>query len=93
MNPKRQLQAQSRDELEDTWRARLENALALHQAASESFRKALEKQGQDLTLLTPDGSQAVRLARQSESDTRKEYKRVLRLFSDLVMRGKIPEER
>jgi hypothetical protein len=91
LNPRRQLKPQTRDQLEDDWRARLENAFIQHRLASEDFQKALEEQARNLTL-APDGSHAVRVARQRESDTRKEYMRLLRLFSDLVMRDKIPEE-
>ena len=91
MKPGRQLKPQSRDELEDSWRARLENARTQHRLASEDFQKALQEQGSGLTL-APDEPYAVRLARQRESDARKEYMRVLRMFSDLVMHDKIPEE-
>ena len=90
-NPKRQLKPQSRDELDDAWRARLEQALFQHRVASEAFQKALEEQDRGLTL-APNGSYAVILARQRELEARKEYRRVLRLFTDLVMHDKIPEE-
>ena len=41
----------------------------------------------------PDGSLAVRKARQEESVARDEYMRLLRVVTDLIVHGKIPEER
>ena len=54
------------------------------------FRKVLEEQ-MHLGIPAPDGSLAVRNARIQESTARNEYMRVLKIFTDLVLRGNIPD--
>jgi hypothetical protein len=44
------------------------------------------------SLPAPDGSYAVRIARQQESAARNEYMRLLRVVNDLIIQGIIPEE-
>ena len=77
-----------RREVEDSWRLRLEEAQARYLEAKEQYRKFLQAQ--------PDGSHspsALELARQAESRARVEYTRVLRIFTELTVDGKMPEER
>jgi len=47
--------------------------------------------GDGMAFQSPDGTFAYRQALQSERLALAEYQRVLRIFSDLVVRGKIPE--
>jgi hypothetical protein len=80
-----------RRELEDVWRERVQAQYRLYRSASEQFRKVLEEQ-RHATKPSPDGNQAVFNALELENSARKEYMRVVRIFSDLTLRGKIPEE-
>jgi hypothetical protein len=75
----------------DLWRGRLLEAkskydLAVTEAkgAGTSFRAG--------TLPTPDGSHNLINAIRAETQARDEYLRVLRVFMDLVVDGKRPEE-
>jgi hypothetical protein len=78
-----------RGELEDTWRGRLEECQKQYQDASHSYRKLLaeEPDGQP-----PRPESPLARARQAESEALTEYSRVLRLFTDLTVHGKLPEE-
>ncbi|HEV3199871.1 MAG TPA: hypothetical protein VGZ73_18335 [Bryobacteraceae bacterium] len=58
--------------------------MAQFRTASEEFRTH--------HVPSPDGGFSVHLAIAAESTARKEYMRVLRLFTDLVLYGKIPDE-
>jgi hypothetical protein len=40
----------------------------------------------------PDGSEVIRQAHKRESLARDEYMRTLRLYSELILLGKVPEE-
>ncbi len=79
----------AREELEEDWRLRLEGTLHRYRTASEMYRKVLQAQPDGLPP-SPDG--AVGRARQAESDALAEYTRVLRIFTDLTMHGKIPDQ-
>jgi CheY-like chemotaxis protein len=81
--------ALGRRKLEDTWRAHLEESQRQYQDASNSYRKMLAEQ-RDGQPPRPDGPLA--RARQAESEALMEYARVLRLFTDLTIHGKLPEE-
>lgn len=81
-----------RQALENLWRARLEAALMRYQAATAEYRKMLEEEGEEESL-TPESTNAVVRALQSESDARIEYERVLRTFTELTMYDKMPEGR
>lgn len=75
----------------ELWRGRLAAAKAGYETAVERFRTASEDFRSNHTP-SPDGGFSVHLAIAAESSARKEYMRVLRLFTDLVLYGKIPEE-
>jgi hypothetical protein len=80
----------TRQTMEDSWRERLEETQARYQKATEQYRRLLQEQ--------PHGSSndldgPLALARQQESEALAEYARVLRLFTDLTVKGKVPEER
>jgi hypothetical protein len=77
----------SRQELEESWWLRLEAAQAHHQVASKRYRTLLQD--------VPDGmplehAETVALAREAESQA--EYLRVLHIFTDLTVKGMMPEE-
>ena len=78
----------SRQELEDIWRSKLEEAQLHYEAAREEYRKLLRE--------TPDGSpnpdSPQARACQRESEALAEYTRVLRIFTDLTIHGKRPEK-
>jgi CheY-like chemotaxis protein len=78
-----------RHELDDTWRARLEESQRQYQNATNRYRKLLaeERDGQP-----PRADSPLTRARQAESAALMEYARVLRLFTDLTVQGKLPEE-
>ena len=80
----------TRQMLEDSWRLRLEETHVHYRKATDQYRKLLQDQ--------PDGrphdpNGALALARQAESKALSEYTRVLRIFTDLTVKGKMPEER
>jgi len=64
---------------QEIWRKRLEEAEAQYEAAAVDLRSAL---AQDC---------GVPEARQRKLAARAEYLRLLRIFSDLVLRGKAPD--
>ena len=80
----------TRQMLEDSWRLRLEEAHIHYRKATDQYRKLLQNQ--------PDGrphdpNGALALARQAESEALAEYTRAQRVFTELTVNGKIPEER
>ena len=80
----------TRQMLEDSWRLRLEETHIHYRKATERYRTLLQDQ--------PDGrphdpNGALALARQAESEALAEYARALRVFAELTMNGRIPEER
>ncbi len=81
---------ESRREMEDRWRARVEAARRNLDSAASVSRKVLAEQ-QKWPLPAPDGSRAVRNALREESAARQEYMRLLRVFTDFVVQGKVPE--
>jgi len=79
----------ARHELEEAWRRRLEQTLHQYRGATTEYRKLLQEE--------PDGrppspDSALARARQAESEALMEYSRVLRIFTDLTIHGKSPEE-
>jgi len=85
------VRAVCRLELEELWRVRLERAAKLHKAASIEHHKALDDMREGRTV-PPDGSLAVRKAHLAESMALQEHMRVLRIFVDFTVYGKIPPE-
>ena len=78
-------------ELEIQWRQRLtkaEERLAKAVAAS----KVVLAEFQEGMMVPPDGSLAVRNVHFEESRARDEYMKALRVFTDLTLYDKIPEE-
>src|SRR5262245_41161477 len=83
MNPKRQA-------LEDAWRDRVQIANTRYRLAVTPLR-LLESQRKNQLMPEPDGSLAWRQALQAERLALAEYRKVLRMFTDLTVRSKIPE--
>ena len=78
-----------RREVEDSWRLRLEETQARYLEAKEQYREFLQAQPDG----RPPSPSALELARQAESRARVEFTRVLRIFTELTVNGKMPEER
>lgn len=77
--------ALSRLEQQETWRKRLTAAEAAYQRASEELRLALLNRNGAV-----ENAPEVVAARARKASTRAEYLRILRVFTDLVLRGKSP---
>lgn len=79
----------ARHELEDAWRVRLEQNRRLYQDANTRYRGLLTEKpdGQP-----PSPESPLALARAAESEALMEYSRVLRIFNDLTVHGKLPNE-
>jgi hypothetical protein len=80
----------SRRELEDVWRERLSEALQRYQVAKLDTSTALFLSRQDIP--QPDGQFAFRKAQRAEAMALAEYKRVMKIFNDLVIDGKVPPD-
>jgi len=80
----------SKRELEDVWRERLSEALRRYRIAKLEAGTALfqTRQGE---MPPPDGNFAFRKALEAENRAFAEYKRLLFIFKDLVLGGKIPD--
>jgi hypothetical protein len=74
----------TRHELEEFWRLKLEESRARYQAATTYHRTLRNGQRER------DSSEALARARQAESLALAEYTRLLRLFTDLTVHGKLP---
>ena len=77
--------------LEDLWKERLGIARTRYQLAIRQSSLLVDEQKSGLTP-EPDGSFAYRQALEKERTALAEYRRVLEIFADLTMHGKLPEE-
>jgi hypothetical protein len=84
------LMARSKGELEDVWRERLREARLKYQEASKAFRATWGEHFEKG--LTADPTLAIEQARNVETAALSEYMRVLRVFTDLIVHGKLPPE-
>jgi DNA-binding CsgD family transcriptional regulator len=75
---------------EQEWREHLNDARSRLQSASERSREAW-RQLQSRDLPSPDGSFGYQKALRAESLALAEYRRILGLYTDLVVHGKLPE--
>jgi hypothetical protein len=66
------------------WRKRLATAELAYRDSSLELRNALRG--------NPESSPEVAEARERKSQARQEYLRILRIFTDLILRGKVPRE-
>ena len=78
-----------RQELEDTWRRRLDETFEVYRAATANCERLLvaSSDGRPPGPLSPLSN-----ARRAQSEALQEYARVLHIFSDLVIHGKLPED-
>jgi hypothetical protein len=70
---------------QEKWRKRLAAAELAYHEAGLALRTALQEEAQ-----RPGDPAAVADARERKERARLEYLRVLRIFTDLVLRGKLP---
>jgi hypothetical protein len=78
-----------RQELEMVWRRHLEEALQIYRSATAEYERRLIGQPDGLA---PEPGSPLARARRAQSEALREYARVLHIFSDLVIRGKPPDE-
>jgi hypothetical protein len=74
----------TRVELEDLWRARLKEAQECYHSSANKVRLLISASRSDRDALCN--------ARQAQHEAITNYERVLRIFNDLILRGRIPEE-
>jgi hypothetical protein len=74
--------------VEEFWASKLEEAFHRYRAATVEYRKTLKEQAG----LPPGPDGALERTRQAEAAALAEYKRVLRVFTDLTLYHKMPEE-
>ena len=79
----------ARRDLEDAWRVRSETARERYETASRQYRKLLDERPEGLA---PEQDDTLALARRAESVALAEYTRILRLFTELTVHRRIPEE-
>ena len=79
-----------RQELEDRWREKVRLACLRYEEAAKAFRATWHEHLDERPMADP--AFAIEQARKVESEALAEYVRVLKIFSDLLLRGKIPEE-
>jgi hypothetical protein len=82
--------AQSKKELEDIWRERVREARLKYEDASDAFRATWSEHFE--SRLTADSTLARQQARDVETAALCEYVRVLRIYTDLTVHGKLPED-
>lgn len=82
-------QGGSRRELEKFWLFRVKDAQTHYQQAAEQRQRMVEELNQKLISYT-DGSFAIARARRAESTALADWGRVLSIYTDLLVKGKIP---
>jgi len=87
----------SREQIENAWRIKLEEAAQTSRLAHEQYSRALEEYNRSLADHAagnaPTAEQRVALeeARRTETAARAEYFRILKIFIDLVVHRKLPD--
>ena len=82
----------NRQELEARWRQRLDVARLRLQFA-HTYVKEVQRDLQQGSVPSADGNVALERAQRSENVAVVEYNRVLGIFTDLVVAGKIPDKK
>ena len=85
------LPSPERRSIEELWLVRLRIAEQHYAYVREQLRKVL-KSFPASEVPSPDRSGAYQQAQRAENLALDEYRRVLQIFTDLVVHGKIPEE-
>ena len=81
----------SRTELELVWQGYVRSARQRYDEQCEEFDR-VTTEFQARLYQSPDGGEAMRLARHRQSLALNEYMRTLRIYTDLVLKGVLPEE-
>ena len=85
-----------RVQIENAWRARVERAEAAWAAARDEYNRALAEYNRALAELDEapptESRMALEEAASREQSARAEYWRILKIFVDLVVHRKLPEE-
>jgi hypothetical protein len=81
----------SRQELEEIWRQRVREARLRYEEACAAFRSTWGEHFE--TGLSADPTHAIQEARKVESQALAEYVRVLKIFTELVLRGEAPRDK
>ena len=82
--------SQSIRKLEEIWVERVRGARERYREATATFQKVWDENF-DIHLAA-DPTHAIQHARKVESAALNEYVRVLKIFTDLVLNGKVPDE-
>jgi hypothetical protein len=86
-----------REQLENSWRIKLEAAAQASRLAHEEYSRVLEEYNRAFAVgnagdgPTPEQRLALDQARRKEAAARAEYFRVLKVFIDLVVHRKLPD--
>ena len=80
----------SKQELQDIWRERVRATRLNYEAASNAFNATWSEHFEER--LSSDPTLALQRTRKAESEALAEYMRVLQVYVDLVLHGKIPDE-
>jgi hypothetical protein len=80
-----------RADVENVWREKVRIARERYQFAIEQTHATAMAVGEKL-YVAPDGAQATKNARVTEKDALREYRRVLRIFTELVVYGTSPPD-
>jgi hypothetical protein len=80
-----------RNALEEVWRQRL-NTARLRLEFARNYVAELQQDLRAEALPPPDGAFAYQQALRSESNALSEFRRVLQVFTELTVDGKIPDE-
>ena len=78
----------AREELENCWRRKVTEAQERYHVATKRYHKALEESHG----VIPAENNAVLLTRHEQSEALREFRRILRIFTELTAYGRIPEE-
>lgn len=84
-------QCEMRRKLENLWRAKVQAAHERYRRAAVQSHSVMEEQQQKL-LTGADGFHAVTMAVREESAALREYRRVLKIFTELLVHGMLPPE-
>jgi hypothetical protein len=82
-------QGRSRRELEEFWLFRVRDAHTHYQQAAEQRQRMVKELNQKL-IPYADGSFAIARARRAESTALADCGRVLSIYTDLLVKGKVP---
>ena len=81
----------SRTELEGVWKARVDAALQLYEESTRDFYTLVAESSGEL-IKSSLGRELILRTRRRESAALKAYMRILRIYTDLIISGTVPEE-